>query len=402
MALRQELAKENEILNRKYNIHLKSGKKKPTSALEAAEAALDQLEDDPNTLPVVRPGDASVAAPFTSRIPSVRSAVHMIRQGRCTLLSALQQQQIMMLECTIRAYCLAALSMEGARSSERQMIASSWLIMMAVGAFSYSSPIDEMHPTRPLNSLFHPGVFFSIVVQAAIHLGCIIYAVNLAKEAMGPEKLQEIIDFNRKLDKTLEKQMAEQSAAEEEQYNPVEDLLAIWSTPFKPNLLNTVVFLVETSQTMAVFFVNYKGRPWMKGLLENHMLFLSLFITIGSVAMCAWEVLPQFNSLIHLEPFPDDTFRWQVMGLVLATIGGTFIADRLVTAIFAPKIFAAMVESGMQTKLSDITPIFGTLLKAALGFIVVGSGNPIVWIGAWWLYRKRKSMIEEAEEAALD
>ena len=45
-------------------------------------------------MPMVRPGDASVAAPFTSRQPSVRHIVDLIRQGRCTLLSALQQQQI--------------------------------------------------------------------------------------------------------------------------------------------------------------------------------------------------------------------------------------------------------------------------------------------------------------------
>jgi magnesium-transporting ATPase (P-type) len=58
-----------------------------------------------------------VAAPFTSRIPSVRAVVDLIRQGRCTLLSALMQQQIMMLESCIAAYTLSALSLHNARSS---------------------------------------------------------------------------------------------------------------------------------------------------------------------------------------------------------------------------------------------------------------------------------------------
>ena len=39
---------------------------------------------------------------------------------------------------------------------------------------------------------------------------------------------------------------------------------AYWQAPFLPNLLNSVVFLVETSQMISVFFANYKGRPWMK------------------------------------------------------------------------------------------------------------------------------------------
>eukprot|EP01045_Picozoa_sp_COSAG04_P005826 COSAG04_NODE_276_length_18405_cov_14.052278_2_plen_123_part_00 len=43
--------------------------------------------------------------------------------------------------------------------------------------------------------------------------------------------------------------------------------MALWSTPFLPNLMNSTVFLVETAQIIAVLFVNYKGRPWMNGLL---------------------------------------------------------------------------------------------------------------------------------------
>ena len=34
----------------------------------------------------------------------------------------------------------------------------------------------------------------------------------------------------------------------------------MWQAPFMPNLLNSVVFLVETSQMISVFFANYKGR----------------------------------------------------------------------------------------------------------------------------------------------
>ena len=49
--------------------------------------------------------------------------------------------------------------------SERQMMASSWLIMTAAVSFSYAAPLDHMHPLRPLRSLFHPAIFFSILGQ---------------------------------------------------------------------------------------------------------------------------------------------------------------------------------------------------------------------------------------------
>ena len=126
-------------------------------------------------------------------MPSVRSVVDLIRQGRCTLLSALQQQQIMMLECMISAYTLSALSLEGARSSERQMMVSSWLISIASLSFSYAAPVDKMHPLRPLRSLFHPAIFVSILGQAAIHLYCMVRAVSMSTDAMGPELLKDCL-----------------------------------------------------------------------------------------------------------------------------------------------------------------------------------------------------------------
>ena len=251
--------------------------------------------------PMVRPGDASVAAPFTSRVPSVRAVVDLIRQGRCTLLSALMQQQIMMLESTIAAYTLSALSLHNARSSERQMMASSWLIMTAAVAFSYASPVDKMHPQRPLSSLFHPAIIISILGQAAIHIACMTLAVNWATEAMGPELLLEVTEFFKK---AKAKQIDQSALCDEDDYMCNFNLL--WSAPFMPNLLNSVVFLVETSQMISVFFANYKGRPWMKGMLENHPLFLSVFLCIAGVVVASWEMIPQLNELIQLAPFPGN------------------------------------------------------------------------------------------------
>ena len=259
--MRNELALESKKLDKKFGITSGSGDK-----------VEDDLLADDSTVPVIRPGDASVAAPFTSRMPSVRSVVELIRQGRCTLLSALQQQQIMMLECTISAYTYAAISLEGARSSERQMMASSWLILTASVAFSFSTPIETMHPVRPLKSLFHPAIFLSILGQAVIHLTAMSIAVTMAKQAMGEDLLKEVAAFNRKV--------LNGDDVEQDEDDPLAAFNAMWSKPYKPNLMNTTVFLVETVQIMSVLFVNYKGRPWMKGITENHALFLSLFMCV--------------------------------------------------------------------------------------------------------------------------
>ena len=98
--------------------------------------------------------------------------------------------------------------------------------------------------------------------------------------------------------------------------------------------IRQVVFLVETAQIIAVLFVNYKGRPWMKGVCsredlpqssccwclncdpfrlhfkvtENHALFLSVFFCVIGVAICAWGVFPQVGhdltnpQLVFIQP----------------------------------------------------------------------------------------------------
>jgi len=378
MRIKREMDLEAANLNRKHGMVFDPNDDSGGSSSDPMQG----LEDA--ALPIVRPGDASVAAPFTSRTPSVRSVVTLIRQGRCTLLSALQQQQIMMLECIISAYALSALSLEGARSSERQMMASGWLLMTASLAFSYTKHVDEMHPVRPLRRLFHPAVFLSMLGQAAIHVFCMGYGVRLAKETMGPDALKAVLDFHKA---AKAKELPEQQNSDED---PWAEIKTMWMTPFKPNLLNTVVFLVETSQMISVLFVNYKGRPWMKGILENHPLFLSVFLCVAGVAGCAWGVRPEINDLIHLEAFPDDDFRWKVMGLVSLSLVGTFVWDRLITAIFAPEIWATMVSEAKKTTLKDVTPVLMTAVKVAGGFFLLAQGNLLLIGGLAWMYYKNK------------
>merc|ERR1719409_1693207 len=134
--------------------------------------------------PMVKLGDASIAAPFTSKLASIRSCLDIIRQGHCTLVSTVQQQQILMLHCMISAYSLSALSLDGSRASEPQLIASGLLLSCASIAFSFALPLDRLSHVLPLASIFHPALILSVLGQLVIHAGCMLYSVDLAKEHM--------------------------------------------------------------------------------------------------------------------------------------------------------------------------------------------------------------------------
>merc|ERR1711879_771359 len=108
---------------------------------------------------------------------------------------------------------------------------------------------------------------------------------------VGPS-LTEISDFWKK-QRLIRRGIMEKEEQNLEDAGMVELVMKQWESPFLPNLMNMVVFLVETSQTVAVLAVNYKGQPWMRGLVENRPLFLSVFALVGGMAACAWEAVPE-------------------------------------------------------------------------------------------------------------
>lgn len=369
--LKGELKQEQEQMQKKHGNAYAAGAAKLAGELDGME----ELD-----MPMVQLGDASIAAPFTSRTPSISSTVDIVRQGRCTLLSAVQQMQIMMLESMISAYTLSAMSVDGTKPSEAQMMASGTLMSVASLAFSFARPVDRMHKVRPLGSIFHPAIFVSMMGQLLIHLGCMVYIAGLAKDLMGPEKLQEIVDFEKERNKKIDSM--EESAFDEWNW--------FLSVPFKSNLLNTVVWLVESSQQISVLFVNYKGQPWMKGLLENQPLFLSLFGCVALVAVCAWGHFPYLNELLNLEVVPEE-LRPIVMTTLFVSLIGSFIWDRLCQAIFAPEIFEVTLHMAMTTTAADFIPLVKTVAYLVGGLMFLGTGNPILWGLGYMMYKNYKS-----------
>jgi cation-transporting ATPase 13A1 len=391
MQQRNDLVKEQKQQTAKHGSSVAAGAASFANILDSpdGEAGMDA------GTPMVRLGDASVAAPFTYWTPSIACVLTILRQGRCTILSTLQQSQIMMLECIVNAYSLACLSLHGVRSSEKQMMATGMLMTVASLSFSYATPINRLHPIRPHRSLFHPAIFCSTTLQVIIHLGCMVYGVKMAEEHMGEAHLKEVTAFFKKL--KLEGPPEDLDASED----PWAVLEWIKAAPYKPNLLNTVTFLVGSAQEIAVLLVNYKGQPWMKGATENHALCLTLGSLCVGVTVLTFTMYPELNEMLDMEPFPNDEFKYKVIFLVFMSLLGSFIVDRICLAIFSRDIFYAQMEQILLMRPEHFAAPMMTVMKILGGLWVMGSGNLLLAGLAYWQYRKYTQGQEQQKEEEL-
>lgn len=262
-----EIIRQVEVANKKPITVETPQNNDPQSGAALAEQLLSGMDmPDDEEAPALKLGDASVAAPFTSKLSNVNSVVHVIRQGRCALVSTIQMYKILALNCLISAYSLSVLYLAGIKFGDFQATVSGLLLSVCFLSISKGQPLEKLSKERPQPGIFNTYIMGSILGQFAVHLFALVY---LNREIYILEPREPQID----LDKT-----------------------------FEPSLLNTAMFLIQLSQQVATFAVNYIGRPFRDGITENKGMYYGI---LGVIFMCisgATEFIPEFNKAMQFVP----------------------------------------------------------------------------------------------------
>ncbi|KAK6468802.1 manganese-transporting ATPase 13A1-like [Huso huso] len=258
---------------------------------ERISQVLKELEED--QIQVVKLGDASIAAPFTSKLSSIQCICHVIKQGRCTLVTTLQMFKILALNALILAYSQSVLYLEGVKFSDFQASSSAGghhaSITFTMQTLPSLPPSLPQSILPPLNPSFSPS-FSPCSLPSSLPPG----------ESSHPAVLP---------------------CCREDQFV---DLYK----EFEPSLINSTVYIMSMAMQMATFAINYKGHPFMESLQENKPLLWSIALSGLAIVGLLSGSSPEFNEQFSLVDIPFE-FKLVIAQVLAVDFFAALLVDRL-------------------------------------------------------------------------
>ncbi|KAF2456274.1 P-type ATPase [Lineolata rhizophorae] len=283
-----------------------------------------ESELDENEPPTIKLGDASVAAPFTSKLANVVAIPNIIRQGRCTLVATIQMYKILALNCLISAYSLSVLYLDGIKFGDGQVTISGMMMSVCFLSISRAKPVDQLSKERPQNNIFNPYIIGSVLGQFAIHIVTLIYISQYVQRI---EPKDDDVDLEGE---------------------------------FEPSLLNSAIYLLQLIQQISTFAINYQGRPFRESISENKSMYWGLVLVAGVAFSCATEFIPEINEKLRLVPFSTE-FKVTMTAVMALDYVGCWIIEKTLKQLFGdyrPKDIAVrrpeQIEAEERRRLQEI------------------------------------------------
>ncbi|TMW62202.1 hypothetical protein Poli38472_009695 [Pythium oligandrum] len=261
---------------------------------------LRAIQEEEERSSVVQLGDASIASPFTSKSSSIRVMKQLVRQGRCTLVTTIQMYKILGINCLITAYSLSALFVHGVKNGDQQLTIVGLCIAMFFLFLSRAKPAKRLSKERPPPSVFCAPILVSILGQSFIHLAFLIGGLRIAAPFIDPSDPSMHPDG-----------------------------------PFRPNVVNSIMFLLSVVMQVNTFVTNYKGEPFMESLWANKLLSRSALLMYGVLFLAVFEVFPPLNASLEMVPLPDTEVQWAVFALMAADTAVVLLLERVIGQLTA-------------------------------------------------------------------
>ncbi|XP_041377878.1 probable cation-transporting ATPase 13A3 [Gigantopelta aegis] len=243
-------------------------------ALKAAHAGISLSE-----------AEASVAAPFTSRIPHIECVITAIREGRAALVTSFGCFKYMALYSFIQFASVLILYTFGANLSDFEFLYIDLIITLSIAVLmGYTKAYDQLVGKKPPGSLVKVSNLVSIVMQVVL-----------------------VFIFQVTAYLFLRSQSWYVEAPANKDLNNVNS----WES--------TVIFLVSSYMYVAVAFCFSKGPPFRKPIWTNYPFLIDILILFGFSTFLLMYPVQAVEDFFEMKPLHEKpmTFRLYLFGLAV-------------------------------------------------------------------------------------
>lgn len=238
--------------------------------------------------------EASIAAPFTSRISNITCVIQVLQEGRCALSTSMQCFKYMALYSMIQFSSVTMLYFFQSNLSDLQfLIIDLFTILPLAIAMCYTGPYHKLSKRQPTATLISSPVLASVIGQTIIQIGFQLVSYYLLY----------LQDFYTQLDP---------SDNIEENYYCYE---------------NTTLFLISNFQYLAICIVFSIGKPWKKPAYTN------IYLTVVFCVLMAFSVYiivypAEWARYITDTKHLDFSFRMELLGVCIGYLAIAYLYER--------------------------------------------------------------------------
>ncbi|KAL8601674.1 hypothetical protein ACOMHN_033850 [Nucella lapillus] len=228
--------------------------------------------------------EASVASPFTSKKPTIECVPAVIKEGRCSLVTAFGIFKYMAAYSLTQFTTVLILYWIGANLTDPEFLwVDLFLITTLFITFSMTPPCEELSRQTPPISLVSAGPILSILTQLVIIVAAqVLVFLHIRQQP--------------------------------------------WFLPFEDNEdddyechVNAAVFLISAYQYIILSVTFSKGAPFRKTIFSNWAFLLNLIVCTGATLWITIYPTERFASVMELAQFPSMSYRGLLVGVAFIT-----------------------------------------------------------------------------------
>lgn len=254
---------------------------------------LSQLKNEKVELETIKPGDASIAAPFTIKSNSLKSIIEIIQQGRSSLVTTIQMYKILALNSVTGAFFTMIVDILGIKFSDYQMISLGIISSIGFSAITQPRTLSTISKEKPFCTIFNLYVFVSLFFQSIIQ----IFPMYVIYKAV--------------------------------------PYTIMTTKSFEASKMNTLFFVISAGQTISTFVCNYIGRPFREDIHENRILILSILAMVGFIFNVLFKIHTDLNDLIQVVDISEHSSL--IVGLMFGMIILGYFTEKICFNLFMIK-----------------------------------------------------------------